>query len=151
MRNTPANNNRSNSGAYGGTGNSQNPGYNNYRGNRGGGYNNRGGSTSNLSGFNRGGFQQPVSSGFQGPGVGGYQGTPMGSMQSYGGFQARGAIAGGMRAGAMGIRGGRGSMGTNPMMGMPMGGMGMGAMGMNMPQMVGSIGMQGMKRSLTLS
>lgn len=53
---------------------------------------------------------------------------------------------GGMRSGAMGMRGGRGSMGPSPMMGVPMGNIGMGgmgtamgAMGMGIPQM----GMQG--------
>ena len=44
-----------------------------------------------------------------------------------------------MRGGAMGMRGGRGGMGPNTMMGMPMGNMGMGGMGMGMPQ----VGMQG--------
>lgn len=150
MRNTAASNNRSNSGAYGGAGTGQNSGYNNYRGNRGGGYNNRGGNMNNLSGFNRGGFQQPMTGGFQGSGMGGYQATPMGGMQSYGGFQNRGAMAGGMRGGPMGMRGGRGGMNASPMMGMPMGGMGlggMGTMGMNMPQLGGGMGMQGMTGS----
>lgn len=149
MRNIPANNNRSNSGAYGGSGTGQNTSYNSYRGNRGGGYNNRGGGMNNMSGFNRGGFQQPMASGFQGSSMGGYQSTPMGGMQSYGGFQGRGGMAGGMRGGAMGMRGGRG-MNSNPMMAMPVGGMGMGgmgAMGMNMPQMGGGMGMQGMAGS----
>lgn len=149
MRNSGANNNRSNSGAYSGSGGGQNAGYNNYRGNRGGSYNNRG-AMNNMSGFNRGGFQQPMAGGFQGSGMGGYQGTPMGGMQSYGGFQGRGGMAGGMRGGTMGMRGGRGGMNASPMMGMPMGGMGMGgigAMGMNMPQMGGGMGMQGMTGS----
>ena len=150
MRNTPGNNSRSSSAAYGGTGPGQGTGFSSYRGNRGGGYNNRGGGMNNLSGFNRGGFQQSVNSGFQGSSMGGYQGTSMGNLQSYGGFQGRGAMAGGMRGGAMGMRGGRGGMSTNPMMGMPMGGMGIGAMGMNMPQMAGSIAMQGMTGFLTL-
>ena len=55
-----------------------------------------------------------------------------------------------MRGGSMGMRGGRGGMSPNGMMGMPMGGMGMGAMpgqmgGMNMgmPQMGAGIGMPG--------
>lgn len=72
----------------------------------------------------------------------------MGGMQPYGGFQNRGGMMGGIRAGAIGMRGGRGGMGVNGMMGMPMGNMGMpnlgaqmGAMGMGMPQM----GMQGMR------
>ena len=147
MRNTPASNNRPNSGAYGGGGTAQNAGYNNYRGNRGGGYNNRGGGMNNMSSFHRGGFQQPMNGGFQGSAIGGYQGTPVNGMQSYGGFQGRGGMAGGMRGGALGMRGGRGGVNTNPMMGMPIGGMGMGAMGamsMSMPQMGGSMGMQGM-------
>lgn len=146
--NAPANSNRSTPGAYGGTG--QNTGYNNsggsYRGNRGGGYNNRGG-MNNMGGYQRGGFQQPMTGGFQG-GVSGFQGSPMGGMQSYGGFQNRGGMAGGMRGGPTGMRGGRGGM--NGMMGMPMNGMGMGAMsgmGMSMPQMNAGMGMQGMPGS----
>ncbi|KAK4693468.1 hypothetical protein P7C71_g3935, partial [Lecanoromycetidae sp. Uapishka_2] len=127
--NAPANNNRSNPGTYGGTGmSSQNIGYNNsggYRGSRGGGYNNRGG-LNNMGGYNRGGFQQPATGGFQG-GMSGFQGANMGSMQPYGGYQNRGGMAGGMRAGPMGMRGGRGSM--NGIMGMPMNGMAMGTMG----------------------
>jgi len=61
---------------------------------------------------------------------------------------------GGVRAGPMGMRGGRGGMNPNPMMGMPMTGMnvggmagamgGMGGMGMGMPQMGAGMGMQGM-------
>ncbi len=158
--NTP-NNNRSASGGYGSGGmNSMPPqpmGYNlnnsasGYRGGRGGGYNSRG-SMNNMSGFNRGGFQQPMTSGFQGAPMGGYQGSPMGGMQPYGGFQNRGGMMGNMRGGAMGMRGGRGGMSPNGMMGMPMGGMGMGGMGspmgnmaMGMPQMNGGMGMQGMQ------
>jgi len=98
-----------------------------------------------MSGFNRGGFQQPVTGGFQGSGMG-FQGSAMGGMQPYGGFQGRGGVAGGIRSGAMGMRGGRGAM-NNGMMGMPMSGMGMGAMGMNMPQMGGAMAMQGMPGS----
>lgn len=146
--NAPANNNRSTPGAYGGTGiTPQNTGYNNagsYRGNRGGGYNNRGG-MNNTGGYNRGGFQQPMTGGFQG-GMSGFQGAPMGGMQPYGGFQNRGGMTGSMRAGPMGMRGGRGGM--NGMMGMPMNGMAMGAMsgmGMSMPQMNAGMGMQGMR------
>ena len=121
-----------------------------YRGSRGGGYNSRGGMNS-MSGYNRGGFQQPMTGGFQGAPMGGFQGSPMGGMQSYGGFQNRGGMMGSMRGGPMGMRGGRGGMSTNGMMGMPMGAMGMGGMGspmgnmaMGMPQMNGGMGMQGM-------
>ena len=130
---------------------SQSMGYNNsgsYRGNRGG-YNNRGGGTNSMGGYNRGGFQQPMASGFQS----GFQATPMGGMQPYGGFQNRGGMAGGMRGGPMGMRGGRGGMGNgigSGIMGMPMSGMGMGpmgGMGMNMPQMGVGMGMQGMPGS----
>lgn len=99
-----------------------------------------------MSGYNRGGFQQPVTGSFQGSGLGGFQGSPMGGMQSYGAFQNRGGMMGGMRAGPMGMRGGRGGINPGGMMGMPMTGMGMGAMGgigMNMPQMSGGMGMQG--------
>lgn len=159
QRNSGAsNNNRSTTGAYGGGGTgmtgmqSQNMGYNNsggYRGNnRGGGYNNRGG-VNNMGGYNRGGFQQPMTGAFQG----GFQASPMGAMQPYGGFQNRGAMAGGMRGSPMRMRGGRGGMG-NGMMGMPMNGMGMpamGGMGMNMPQMAGDMGMQGMLASYNYS
>lgn len=98
-----------------------------------------------MSGFNRGGFQQPMTGSFQGSGMG-FQGSSMGGMQPYGGFQNRGGMGGGMRGGAMGMRGGRGGM-NNGMMGMPMSGMGMGAMGMNMPQMGGAMAMQGMPGS----
>ena len=151
MRN--ANNNRSGTGGYGNSGSAGNlpthqAGFNNsgggYRGNRGGGYNNRGGGGSN---YNRGGFQQPAAGGYQGGSMGGFQNTPMAGMQQYGGFQNRGGMMGGMRGSPMGMRGGRGGMGSNGMMGMPMGNMGMpnmgaqlGGMGMGMPQM----GMQGM-------
>ena len=122
-----------------------------YRGGRGGGYNNREG-MNNMSGYNRGGFQQPMAGGFQGAPMAGFQGSPMGGMQPYGGFQNRGRMMGGMRGGPMGMRGGRGGMSPNGMMGMPMGAMGMGgmgspmgSMGMGMPQMGGGMGMQGMQ------
>lgn len=152
--NAPASNNRSTSGAYGGTGAGgmsgtpqHHGGFNNsssggYRGNRGGGYNPRGGSG---PGYNRGGFHQPATGGY-GSNMGGFQ---MGGMQSYGAFQNRGAMMGAVRGGAIGIRGGRGGVAPNGMMGMPMAGMGMGAMGgmgMSMPQMGGGIGIQGMQR-----
>ncbi len=104
----------------------------------------------NMSGYNRGGFQQPVTGSFQSSGMGGFQGSPMGGMQSYGGFPNRGAMMGGMRGGPMGMRGGRAGMNTGAMMGMPMTGMGMsamGGMGMSMPQMNGGMGMQGMQGS----
>ncbi len=97
-----------------------------------------------MSGFNRGGYQQPMTGGFQGSSMG-FQGSAMG-MQPYGSFQGRGGVAGGMRGGAMGMRGGRGAM-NNGMMGLPMGGMSMGAMGMAMPQMGGALAMQGMPGS----
>ncbi len=158
--NTP-NSNRSASGGYGsGSMNSMPPqpmGYNmnnstgGYRGGRGGGYNSRGG-MNNMSGYNRGGFQQPMAGGFQGTPMGGYQGSPMGGMQPYGGFQNRAGMMGGMRGAPMGMRGGRGGMSPNGMMGMPMGAMGIGGMGspmgnmaMGMPQMNGGMGMQGMQ------
>ena len=98
-----------------------------------------------MGGYNRGGFQQPMTGGFQS----GFQPSPMGGMQAYGGFQNRGGMAGGMRGGPMGMRGGRGGMGSG-IMGMPMTGMGMGpmgGMGMNMPQMGVGMGMQGMPGS----
>ena len=104
----------------------------------------------NMSGYNRGGFHQPVGGSFQASGMSGFQGSPMGGMQSYGGFQNRGAMMGGMRGGPMGIRGGRGGINSGGMMGMPMTGMGMGAMGglgMSMPQLNGGMGMQGMQGS----
>lgn len=130
---------------------------NNYRGNRSGGYNNRGG-VNNMSGYNRGGFQQPMGAGFQGNAMGGFQGAPMGTMSSYGGFQNRGGMMGGMRGGSMGMRGGRGGMNPNAMMGMSMGGMGMAGvgpqmngMGMGMPQMGAAMGMPGMPPSHTYS
>ena len=158
--NTP-NSNRSTSGSHGPGGmNSMPPqpmGYNmnnsagGYRGGRGGGYNSRGG-MNNMSGYNRGGFQQAMTAGFQGAPMAGFQGSPMGSMQAYSGFQNRGGMMGGMRGGPMGMRGGRGGMSPNGMMGMPMGPMGMGGMGspmgnmgMGMPQMNGGMGMQGMQ------
>lgn len=103
-----------------------------------------------MSGYNRGGFQQPMTGNFQGSGMGGFQGSPMGGMQSYGGFQNRGGMMGGMRGGPMGMRGGRGGMNPGGMMGMPMTGMGMGTMGgmgMSVPQMNGGMGMQGMQGS----
>lgn len=102
----------------------------------------------NMSGYNRGGFHQPVGGSFQASGMSGFQGSPMGGMQSYGGFQNRGAMMGGMRGGPMGIRGGRGGINSGGMMGMPMTGMGMGAMGglgMSMPQLNGGMGMHGMQ------
>ncbi|KAL9600626.1 MAG: hypothetical protein Q9219_003059 [cf. Caloplaca sp. 3 TL-2023] len=119
----------------------QQTGYSSYRGGRGGGYNSRGNMNA-MPSYNRGGFQQPMG-GFQNPSMGNFQG--MGGMQSYGGFQNRGGMMGNMRGGSMGIRGGRGGMGTNGMMGMPMGGMmgGMAGMGMAMPQMGVGMGMQG--------
>lgn len=103
-----------------------------------------------MSGYNRGGFQQPVTGSFQASGMGGFQGSPMGGMQSYGGFQNRGSMVGGMRGGSMGMRGGRGGMNPSGMVGMPMTGMGIGAMGgmgMGMQQMNGGMGMQGMQGS----
>lgn len=128
---------------------------NSYRGNRGGGYSNRGG-MNNMSGYNRGGFQQPMNAGFQGNAMGGFQGAPMGNMSSYGGFQNRGGMMGGMRGGSVGMRGGRGGMNPNAMMGMSMGGMGMAgvgpqmnSMGMAMPQMGAAMGMPGMPQSHT--
>ena len=156
--NAPTNNNRSAPGSYGssgaggtgGTSHSFNNGAGGYRGNRGGGYSNRGGGMNNMSGYNRGGFHQPVTGGFQGSGMSGFQGSPMGGMQSYGGYQNRGAMMGSMRGGPMGIRGGRGGINTGGMMGMPMTGMGMGAMGglgMSMPQLNGGMGMQGTQGS----
>lgn len=161
----PPNNNRTTPGGFGNTGvmsnmSPQSMGYhmNNtgggFRGGRGGGYNNRGGGMNNMPGYNRGGFQQPMSGGFQGAQMGGYQGAPMGGMQSYGGFQNRGGMMGGMRGGAMNMRGGRGGMTPNGMIGMPMGNMGMGGMnaqmggmGMGMPQIGAAMGMQGMQGS----
>ena len=104
----------------------------------------------NMSGYNRGGYHQPVTGSFQASGMSGFQGSPMGSMQSYGGFQNRGAMMGGMRGGPMGIRGGRGGINSGGMMGMPLNGMGMGAMGglgMGMAQLNGGMGMQGMQGS----
>lgn len=156
--NAPTNNNRSTTGSYGssgavgsgGTSQSFSNGSGGYRGNRGGGYKNRGGGMNNMPGYNRGGFQQPATGSFQNTGMGGFQGSPMGGMQSYGGFQNRGNMVGGMRAGPMGMRGGRGGMNPGGMVGMPMTGMGMGAMGgmgMGMPQMSGGMGMQGMQGS----
>lgn len=124
-----------------------------YRGGRGGGYNSRGGVNS-IPNYNRGGFQQPMTGGFQGAQMGGFQGAPMGSMPPYGGYPNRGGMMGGMRGGAMNMRGGRGGMSPNGMMGMPMGNMGMGGMGaqmggmgMGMPQMGAAMGMQGMHAS----
>lgn len=156
--NAPASNNRSTSGSYGspgaggagGTSQSFSHGSGGYRGNRGGGYNNQGRGMNNMSGYSRGGFQQPVTGSFQGSGMGGFQGSPMGGMQSYGSFQNRGGMMGGLRGGPMGMRGGRGGMNPSGMMGMPMTGMGMGAMGgmgISMPQMNGGMGMQGMQGS----
>lgn len=128
---------------------------NSYRGNRSGGYNNRGG-MNNVSSYNRGGFQQPMTAAFQGNTMGGFQGAPMGAMPSYGGFQNRSGVMGSMRGAPMGMRGGRGGMNPNSMMGMPMAGMGMGGvgpqmngMGMGMPQMGAAMGMPGMPPSHT--
>ena len=120
----------------------QQSGYSSYRGNRGGGYNNRGGMNS-MSSYNRGGFQQSRGGGYQTSSMPSFQG--MGGMQPYGGFQNRGGMMGGMRGGPMGMPGGRGGM-----MAMPMGGMmgAMGGMGMGMPQMGVAMGMQGMSRLL---
>ena len=122
-----------------------------YRGR--GGFNNRGG-MSNVGGYNRSGYQQPMTGGFQPPAMNGFQGPAMGGMPSYGGFQNRGGMMGGVRGGPLGMRGGRGGMTANPMMSMPMtginmGGMpgtmgGMGGMAMGMPQMGAGMGMQGM-------
>ncbi|KAG7008851.1 RNA-dependent RNA polymerase 1 [Physcia stellaris] len=121
-----------------------------YRGNRGGGYNNRGGGMGGTTGYNRGGFQQPMTGGFQSTPMNAFQG--LGGAQPYGGFQNRGGMMGGMRGGSVGMRGARGGMGANAMMAMPMGGMGMGNMGnqmgglgMGMPQMGVGTGMQGMQ------
>lgn len=168
MRNSnPPNNNRSTPGGFGGAAgmsnlSSQQAGFNmnnassGYRGGRGGGYNSRGGGMNSMPNYNRGGFQQPMAGGFQGAQMGGFQGTPMGAMQSYGGYPNRGGMMGGMRGGAMNMRGGRGGISSNGMMGMPMGnmamgGMGaqMGGMGMGMPQMGAAMGMQGMRASHT--
>ncbi len=117
-----------------------------YRG-RGGANNNRGGGMNNMPGYNRGGFQQPMTGGFQAAPMGGFQGTPMVGMPAYGSFQNRGGMMGGMR-------GGRGGMGAGGMMGMQMGNMGMGGMGaqmggmgMGMPQMGTPMGMPGMQGS----
>lgn len=164
MRNSnPPSNSRSTPGGFSGSGGMNIPpapapfSMNNpsagYRGNRGGGYNNRGGGMNSMPGYHRGGFQQAIAGGFQGNPMGGFQGNPMGGMSNYGGFQNRGGMMGGMRGGQLGMRGGRGGMNPNGMVGMPMGGMGMGAMGaqmngmaMGMPQM-GVMGMQGMRPS----
>ena len=103
-----------------------------------------------MSGYNRGGFHQPVTGNFQDSSMCGFQGSPLGGMQSYGGFPNRGGMMGGLRGGPMGMRGGRGGMNPSAMMGMPMTGMGMGGMGgmgMSMPQMNGGMGMQGMQGS----
>ena len=103
-----------------------------------------------MPGYNRGGFQQPVTGNFQGPCMSGYQVSQIVGMQSYGGFQSLGGIMGGMRGGPMGIRGGRGGINSGGMMGMPMTGIGMGAMGgmgMSMPQLNGGMGLQGMQGS----
>lgn len=142
-RNNNSNMNRSGSGFGGSTSlPGQQAGYGSYRGGRGGGYNNRG-SMNGMSNYSRGGFQQPMSGGFQGAPMGGFQG--MGAMHSYGGFQNRGGMMNNMRGGSMGMRGGRGGIAANPMMGMPMGGMmgGMAGMSMGMPQMGTGMGMQG--------
>ena len=101
-----------------------------YRG-RGGGYNSRGGGMHNN--FNRGGYR----GGMQNSGMGNF--SQMGSVPSYGGYQSRGGMMGGMQGPAMNMRGG----GRGGMMGMPMGmGMGSMAMGMGMGPM-GGMGMAG--------
>ena len=158
MRNNNQSNNRSSSSGYGSPATIAGPPQQQYnsnsgfRGNRGGYNNNRGGNMPNIGGYNRGGFQQPMPGGFQGAPMGGFQSAPMGVMPSYGGFQNRGSMMGGMRGGQMGMRGGRGAMSPNGMMGMPMGGMAMGgmpgqmgSMAMGMPQMAAGMGMQGMQ------
>ncbi|MCJ1393871.1 hypothetical protein MMC18_006747 [Xylographa bjoerkii] len=158
--------NRSSSGGYSnssgiGATPSQQSSYSANSGYRGrGGYNNRGG-MSNIGGYNRGGFQQAMPGGYQTPPMNGFQAPPMGGMPSYGGFQNRGGMMGGMRGNPMGMRGGRGTMNPNGMMGMPMGGMnmggiqgpmgGMGGMGMTMPQMGAGMGMQGMRNHVSPS
>ena len=165
MRNSnPPNTNRSTPSGFSGAGSINNVpstpiGFNmnhpggGYRGNRGGGYNNRGGGMGKMSNYNRGGFQLPLTGSFQGNAMNGFQAAPMSGMPSYGGFQNRGGMMGGMRGGQMGMRGGRGGMSQNSMMGMPMNGMGMAGMGaqmngmsMGMPQM-GAMGMQGTQYS----
>ncbi|KAL8953988.1 MAG: hypothetical protein Q9222_000198 [Ikaeria aurantiellina] len=90
MRNNNANSNR---GGYGGSGSasSQQSGYTSYRGNRGGGYHNRG-AMNGMSNYSRGGFQQPMNSGYQASPMGGF--PNMSGMQSYGGFQQRGGQTG---------------------------------------------------------
>lgn len=149
--------NRSSSGGFGGSQgigapSVQQSGYVPNGGYRGrGGFNSRGG-ISSVGGYNRGGYQQPITGGFQTPQMNGFQGPAMGGMSSYGGFQNRGSMMGGARGGPMGMRGGRGGMSPNPMMGMPMTGMnmggmpgamgGMGGMGMGMSQMGAGMGMQ---------
>jgi len=154
--------NRSSSGGFGGSQGIGAPsahqaGYLSNGGYRGrGGFNSRGG-VSNVGGYNRGGYQQPITGGFQPSQMNSFQGPAMGGLSSYGGFQNRGGMMGGTRGGPMGMRGGRGGMGPNPMMGMPMTGMnmggmpgtmgGMGGMGMGMSQMGAGMGMQGMRNS----
>ena len=161
MRNSNQSNTRSSSSSYAspaGLGASSQQPYNSssgFRGNRGS-YSNRAGNLTNVGGYNRGGFQQPMTSGFQGAAMGGFQSSPLGAMQQYNGFPSRGNIMGGMRNGQMGTRGGRGAMSPSPMMAMPMGGMGMGgmpgqmgSMAMGMPQMAAGMGMQGMQGYFT--
>ncbi|MCJ1473443.1 hypothetical protein MMC13_002094 [Lambiella insularis] len=152
------NGNQGNRSASGGYSNSpgmggppaQQSGYNPSGGYRGrGGYNR--GSVSNVGGYNRGGYQQSMSGNFQTPPMSAFQAPSMGGMPSYGGFPNRGAMVGGMRGTPIGMRGGRGGMNSNSMMGMQMGGMNIGGMptqmagmGMNMgmPQIGAGMGMQ---------
>ena len=160
-RNGPPSN-RSSSVGYNSSGSigvtQQQAGYNvnsGYRG-RGGGFNNRG-TMSNMSGYTRPSFQQPMPGSYQSGGVNGYQAGPVGPLPQYGGFQGRGGLMGGMRSATIGMRGGRGGMNGGGMMGIPMGGMGLGAMPvqmpqmpLNMPQMSAGMGMQGMSSHNTL-
>ena len=114
-----------------------------FRGGRGGF--NRGGMSNNMGGgFRNNNFSSPMG-GFQtNPMMGaGFQGPQMGGMPSYGGFNNRGNMMGGMRGGGMRGRG-AGPMGTPNMMGMPtmnpMGGMGMSPMAGGMNPMMGGLG-----------
>ena len=129
----------------------QQSGYNSNGGYRGrGGYNIRG-SLSSISGYNRGGYQSPMTGSFQPPPMNSFQAPAMNGIPHYGGFHNRGGMMSGMRGGPMGMRGGRGGMNPNPMMGMPMGGMNMGGMGgsmggmaMGVPQIGAAMSVQGM-------
>lgn len=137
--------------ANSGFNNNNNSNHNNsagFRGGRGGNFGSSRGGMNAMGGFNRGGYNQTGSPGFQGPSMGGFPNNPMANMQSYGGFQNRGAMMGGVRGGPMGMRGGRGGMIGMPMNGMGFGAMGMG-MGMNMPQMP-NMGMPGEQAALRL-